>query len=341
MTSGTTIHRSTSYAYIVADDPSVAFAPVTNRPLGYQRDQFDLTLNYRISTGMSLRTGYRYDAMSRDYQNAERADTKENTLFAKWKVVPHAKVDLSLNAEASSRDGNNYQPPVGENPALRKYHLADRGRTKMGAAMTFMPTEQLDITASADYIRDEYHNSDIGLTEATQPTWTLDIAWRPHESVTTNAWYTREDIESSQAGEDAGSGAILGIPNWTADFDDTVHSVGLGGRVDGIRNKWDVGADIVHTRTAGEVELVNQVPGSVVTPYPDLKTSLTSLKLWTRYRYRKDLSWKLGYRYERYAADNWALDNLQADSVANLLLLDEETPDYDVHVITTSVSYQF
>jgi len=330
-----------SYAYIVADDPSVAFAPVQNRPLGYQRDQFDLTANYRISTGTSLRAGYRYDAMSRDYQNVERADTRENTLFAKWTMEPHARVDLSLNAEASSRDGSNYQPPVGENPALRKYYLADRGRTKIGASMHVMPTERLDITASTDYIRDEYHNSDIGLTQATQPTWTLDIAWQPRSDVTTSAWYTHEDIESTQAGEDEGAGAIQGIPNWTADFDDTVDTLGIGARITGIRSKWDVGADIMHSRATGEFALVNLVPLSVVTPYPDLKNSLTSLKLWTRYRYRKDLSWKLGYRYERYTADNWALDNLQADSVANLLLLDEETPDYDVHVISTSLVYHF
>ena len=51
--------------------------------------------------------------------------------------------------------------------------------------------------------------------------------------------------------------------------------------------------------------------------------------------------WKLGYRYESYSADDWALDNLQADSVDNLLLLDEETPDYDAHVITASVRYRF
>jgi len=324
-----------TYAYIVADDSSVAFAPVTNRPLGYQRDQFDLTLNYRISTGTSLRTGYRYDAMSRDYQNVERADTSENTLFAKWKMEPHAKVDLSLHAEAGTRDGSNYQPPPGENPALRKYHLADRDRTSVGASINYMPTERLDITASADYIRDDYDNSVIGLTGSTQPTWTVDVAWQPRSDITATAWYTREDIESSQAGSEAG----LSVPDWTAEFEDTVDSAGIGARITGIRSKWDVGADIVHTRTTGEVDLVNLAGG--VMPYPDLKTSLTSLKLWTQYRYRKDLSWKLGYRYERYRADNWALDNLQADSVANLLLLDEETPDYDTHVIAASVIYHF
>jgi hypothetical protein len=286
---------------------------------------------------MRLRGGYRYDALSRDYRNVERADTEEHTLFAKWNVVPHAKVDLDLHAEASRRDGSNYQPPAGENPALRKYHLADRDRSRIGASVTVLPSTRLDITASADYIRDDYDNSVIGLAGATRPTWTLDLAWRPHEAVTTSAWYTFEDIESRQAGSAAGTP----VPDWTAEFDDTVHSVGLGARVSGIRSKWDVGADLVHTRTTGAVTLANLAPGGLVDPYPDLKSSLNSLKLWTEYHYRNDIAWKVGYRYERYDADNWALDNLQAGSVGSLLLLDEETPDYDVHIIAASVRYHF
>ena len=322
-----------TYTYAVAD--SHLGTPAQNRPLSYQRDRFDLTANYRINSDMSVRGGYRYHAMSRDYAAAEREDTDENTLFAKWKLQAATNVGLSLHAEAGTRDGSNYQPPVGENPALRKYHLADRDRTSVGASINYMPTERLDITASADYIRDDYDNSVIGLTESTQPTWTVDVAWQPRSDITTTAWYTREDIESSQAGSEAG----LAVPDWTADFEDTVDSAGIGARITGIRNKWDVGTDLTYTRSSGEVALVNLAGG--VTPYPELKTALTSVKLWTEYRYRKDLSWKLGYRYERYTADNWALDNLQANSVANALLLDEDTPDYDVHVITASAILRF
>lgn len=324
-----------TYDYIVADsDPGT---PLANRPLGYARNQLDLSANYRINTAMSLRGGYQYDDMSRDYANAERADTKEHTLFAKWKVEPHEKVDLDLHAETGRRDGSNYQPPIGDNPALRKYHLADRDRIRTGAALTVMPTNRLDLTASADYIREDYDNSVIGLTAATRPTWTVDVAWRPHDAVTTHAWYTREAIESSQAGSEAGTP----VPDWNADFDDTVHSAGLGARISGIRSKWDIGADLAYTRTSGAVTLTNLAPPFTVDPFPDLASTLSSLKLWTLYHYRRNLSWSLGYRYERYRADNWALDNLQADSVNNLLLLDEETADYDVHVVTASVRYHF
>ena len=69
---------------------------------------------------MSLRGGYRFDDMSRDYTGAEREDTQENTLFGKWKIQPHADVDLALYAEAGDRDGSTYHPLVTENPAMLK-----------------------------------------------------------------------------------------------------------------------------------------------------------------------------------------------------------------------------
>ena len=81
--------------------------------------------------------------------------------------------------------------------------------------------------------------------------------------------------------------------------------------------------------------------GVPVTRYPDLKTSMTSIKLWTQYQYRKDIALRLNYWYERFSADNWAVDNLRENSVPDLLLLGEETLDYDVHVVSASIVYQF
>jgi MtrB/PioB family decaheme-associated outer membrane protein len=323
------------YDTIVAD--SFATTAAVNRPLSYDRNRADLTANYRINSAMSLRGGYRYDEMSRDYTGAEREDTREHSVFARWKLKPHTRVDLALYADASDRDGNSYNPPLTENPAMRKYYLADRERTRAGASIDFLASDRLSLAASADYIRDDYDNSEIGLTEATLPTYTLDLSYQPRDDITTYAWYTREDIESRQAGSEAGTV----IPDWKAEFTDTVDTFGAGAKITGIRSKWDVGADLVYTSTTGDVDLDNLAPAGTVTPYPDLETSLTSVKLWTRYRYRRDLSWKLSYRYERFDADNWALDNLQADSIGNLLLLGEETPDYDAHVMSASVIYHF
>ncbi len=310
---------------------------VENNPLGYERTRIDVGANYRIRSDMSLLGGYRYDRMSRDYQDAERDRTEENTLSAKWKLQPHAKVDVALYAEGGRRDGSNYRVPAGENPALRKYYLADRDRTRVGTSVDYLPSDTLSLSAGAAYSKDDYRNSDIGLTEATQPTYTLEVSYRPRQDTSTYASFTREDIRSRQAGSEAGTS----LPDWKADFDDTVNTYGAGAKVTGIRSKWDVGTDLVYTDSTGAIDMKNLVPGATVEPYPDLKTELTSIRLWTLYHYRKDLDLKLTYWYEKYSADNWALDDVQVNSVPNLLLFGEDTQDYDVHAVSASVLFHF
>ena len=328
--------RVDSFDTVVADSFNPA-GTVQNRPLSYDRKQVKLGANYRINTAMSLRGGYRYDDMSRDYTNAEREDTQENTLFAKWKIRPHADVDLALYAETGERNGSDYTALASENPALRKYYLADRVRRKVGASLEYQAADNLSLGASADRIKDDYKNSDIGLTESSQPSVTLDISWQPREDMTTHAFYNREDISSSQAGSEA---ATL-TPDWIAEFQDNVDTLGLGATMQGIHEKWDLGADLVFSSSQGIAELTDLGAGAAITSYPELKTALTSLKLWTRYHYRKDISLKMAYWYESYRSDDWSLDNLQADSFNNLLLLDEQTPDYNAYVIVASVIVHF
>ena len=308
-----------------------------NNPLSYERTHVDIGASYRMRANMSLRGGYGYDRMSRDYEDEERDLTEENTLSARWRLQPHSTLDLALYAEAGRRDGSNYRVPVGENPAMRKYYLADRDRTRVGTQLDYLPTATFGLSAGASYSKDDYRNSDIGLTEATQPSYTLELSYRPWENTTTYASFTREDIRSRQAGSELGTS----FPDWKAKFDDSVNTYGTGAKITGIGNKWDLGADLVFTDASGDVDLDNFVAGGTVDPYPDLHTELTSLKLWTLYHYRKDLALKLTYWYEKYSADNWALDDLQEDSVPGLLLFGEDTQDYDVHAVSASALFRF
>ena len=68
---------------------------------------------------------------------------------------------------------------------------------------------------------------------------------------------------------------------------------------------------------------------------------MSSLKLWALYRYRPNIAYKFSYWYDDFNSDNWALDDLQVDSVTNALLLGEESPDYNNHVVAVSVIYRF
>jgi hypothetical protein len=78
--------------------------------------------------------------------------------------------------------------------------------------------------------------------------------------------------------------------------------------------------------------------------FPDNLSEMYSIKLWTDYNYSKHWVYKLGYWYEEYLADNWAVDGhvpYDDNVVANTLLLGNTTMDYEVRVFTVSASYKF
>jgi MtrB/PioB family decaheme-associated outer membrane protein len=327
-----------TYDYVVLDSDNFTNT-ATNRPYSFKNNRFNLDANYRFNAITSLRGGYKYNEMKRSYTDAERDKTNEDTLFAKWKIKAHSTLDIALFAEASRRDGSDYNSLASENPALRKYYLADRDRTKVGTTIDFMATDKLFLTARVDYNQDDYSDSVIGLTEATQPVYTIDFSYTPRHNITTYGYYTYETIESSQAGSAAGTTTA----DWEADLEDTFDTIGIGAKWTDL-GKWDIGADIVLSKSSGSSEMRDLAVPGTAGQYPDTRTELTSVKLWTSYHHSKQLAYKLGLWFEEYSADNWAIDGLlpyDPAAVENVLLLGNETLDYNVYVITASASYRF
>jgi MtrB/PioB family decaheme-associated outer membrane protein len=327
-----------TYDYVVLDSDSFSNT-ATNRPYSFKNNRFNLDANYRFNAITSLRGGYKYNEMKRSYTDAERDKTQEDTLFAKWKIKAHSTLDIALFAEASKRDGSDYNSLVNENPAMRKYYLADRDRTKVGTTIDFMATEKLLLSARVDYNKDDYTDSAIGLTEATQPVYTVDFSYTPRHNITTYGYYTYETIESSQAGSAAGTTDA----DWQTDFEDTFDTIGIGAKWADL-GKWDIGADIVLSKSNGSSEMTDLSGVTTAGQYPDTRTELTSVKLWTDYNYSKQLAYKLGLWFEEYSADNWAIDGVAVYdplAVENMMFLGSETLDYNVYVITASMSYRY
>jgi MtrB/PioB family decaheme-associated outer membrane protein len=326
-----------TYDYVVLDS-HVSPTARTNNPYSYQKNRFKLDANYRFNAITSLRGGYKYEDSERSYTDAERESTTQDTLYGKWKIKAHATLDLTLHAETSQRDGSDYNPPANENPAMRKYFLADRDRDTLGAIIDFMATEKLFLSARADYNKDDYTNSTLGLNEATQPVYTLDFSYAPAHGISIYGYYTHEDTESIQTGQDITQTGT----DWTADFSDQFDTVGLGARLTEL-GRWEIGMDIVHSQSRGVIEMTDlQNPGTEI-QYPDTTTELSSIKLWTTYKYSEQLSYRLGYWFEQYDAQNWAIDGVPAYNPAsgNILLLGNESLDYQQHVVTVAASYRY
>jgi hypothetical protein len=65
------------------------------------------------------------------------------------------------------------------------------------------------------------------------------------------------------------------------------------------------------------------------------------VSLRARWQWRPQLAFNAGYRFEKYDSTDWALDGLEANQLANVILFGEDSPDYRVHVVGFSVVYTY
>jgi MtrB/PioB family decaheme-associated outer membrane protein len=251
--------------------------------------------------------------------------------------------DLLFKLARGVRDVSNYievpeiQPP--QNPLMRKYNMADRDRLLSKMHVSFLPTkENLTIGFSVDYATDDYTDSQIGLTEASEFSVHADAAMMLGESTRLHFFLGQQKIKSNQAGSSTFSIIPPGdpSPDWFANNNDTITTAGIG-FTQNITEQLDIGADFVMSRSVGEVTVTTTSPSV----FPDNVTNLDSLKLYANYQIKEAMSLYLGYWYESYDSSNWALDGVTPDTIPNVLSLGIQSPSYDVSVVALALRYQF
>jgi len=306
-----------------------------NLPYSFTENTGSLGADYRFNGRTRLSAGYKYE--KRERTNQEVRDTTENTVWARFRLRAIEYVDLELGAAHGDRDASNYDPVAeifpAENPLLRKYNMADRKRDTGSLHVGIMPHERVNIGLDADYSKDDYSDSVVGLTESRDTRFNADISVIVTDVTTLTVFGGRELIKSEQAGSQA-----YAAPDWFASNDDTFDNFGIGVKHQLITDKLDVGADYVWSRSTGEISVD---AGSPFTDFPDLKTSVDTLNLYAIYRLRDNLSLRAAYWYESYDSDDWLLDGVDPATIPNVIAFGEQSPEYDVNVVTLSVRYQF
>lgn len=320
-----------SYDYVVTDLFNVATAR-QNLPYSFKQHLFRSNVAYRLSNRSKMSLGVDYDKMERKNQEVE--DTEDYTVWGKLKFRPHENVDASIKYSYADRDNSAYGsvaqiiPP--QNPLLRLYNLAERTRNKLSGALSITPTDTLTLGLSADYYEDDYDDTAVGLTKTTSTSYTVDLSHMISENLTATAYYTREVLESDQAGSQG-----FATADWFLDDENTSDTVGMGINWSAIPDKLVIGADLVYADYNGEINYASAAA------YPDLESNLKSARLHSTWKMKENLSIKLAYRYEDYSEDDWAKDGIDVDTLPTVLGLGDDTQDYDVHAVAISVRYDF
>ncbi len=305
-----------------------------NVPYGFDRLRMNVSGDYRPFETVRVAAGYDYTELDRDFQ--EVAEQTEDTGWGRVQWRPNQYLDISARGGISRREVNRYDEmlaaSLGQNPLLRKFNLAYRYRQfgELSASASF-PELPITIGAQATYADDSYSNSLLGLTAGDELRLAVDVSWSVSDQASVYLSGGFDDIDSQQAG----SGAFS-TPDWQASHSDQFYSAGGGLRIAGIGDKVDLQLD--YTRAQGTTQ-IDVTGGGGPSRFPDLESTLDSLRVKILYRWSEKLEASLQLRYENFPTEDWALQGVAPDTLPTILTLGAQPYDDEVWIAGIGFRY--
>ncbi|HEX6020063.1 MAG TPA: MtrB/PioB family outer membrane beta-barrel protein, partial [Burkholderiaceae bacterium] len=202
-----------------------------------------------------------------------------------------------------------------------------------GGRADFTPAEGVTLGFNADYAKDKYDDSAIGLTEARTYSYGGDFSAAFSDQTQVYAFVQLERIRSDQAGSQT-----FAQPDWTGRSEDRTNSAGVGVKHQAMGGKLELGAEATLTRMYNDVTVD---AGVASPPFPTITTAVDRLRLRAVYQLQKDLSLVGSWWWERYDSADWHLDGVGPATVSNLLAFGDPSPRYKVNVLQLGVRYRF
>ena len=309
----------------------------TNIPYSYERSRLNLSGHFDLFKTVRVSGGYERSTYDRDFQ--EVAEQTEDSGWGRVRWRPNAFIEVSARGGAAERDVERYDEAfaasLGQNPLMRKYNLAYRyrqfGELTFAASLRERP---LSLTINALYANDDYQKSQLGLLEGDDLRVAADLSWSFSDtaSMYLNAGY--ENIESLQAGSEQFS-----TPDWQASNTDDFNTAGVGFRINQIADKIDLQLDYIRSEGSSEIALTSASAG--LSQFPDLESTLDSLRIRLSYRVSERLELALRLRYESFMAEDWALEGVGPATIPVILTLGANPYDYDVFMFGLGFRYLF
>lgn len=175
-------------------------------------------------------------------------------------------------SNALYQNGNRISELLG----MRRFNMADRDRNMLKSSINWQATDRLSLQAGFNWNKDDYGNSDYGLTDGRNWALNLDGTFAVNENLSFNAFYNHEDQQSRSAGNTytansitvaVGAANVLSggcypnvttknqnnkidpCLNWSADMQDRVDTLGISFKRDKLlAGKLDLAGDLSYTR---------------------------------------------------------------------------------------------
>jgi hypothetical protein len=315
-----------TYQNAVIGDWAVTNQVHENEPTSYMRNNLDLEASYSAFRYLSVGAGYALEAQDRTFRIFP--NTKENTFRVSADSTGNQWVTFRAKYERSSRSGSDFQQhfldEVGEQPTLRHYDLADRERNRFLAMVTVMPLPYLSLNASAGRGKDDYEETGFGLLDSDNTSWAAGFDVTPIDPVTIGATYAQEKYNTLQKSRSSNPPTATDRTffderrDWTLDADDDVRTLNAYADVNGFFPRTNV--RLAYDFSDGETTYVyNLRPDQTLfttTPLRQLRPVTNEhhgARVDVQYFVRPNIAIGLGYYFEDYKVDDFALGNETID----------------------------
>lgn len=350
------------YPYIGADsqDQRPYEEGRINLPYSYTRTEGDAVLTWNVARAARLKGGVEYEHYERDYQ--EVADSHEFTWLAGISLRGWSMGSLNFDYRNSTRNIDRYNgnvpliashipgvigPEEWENhPLLRKYFLTSRDREEYRLRADLVPMPELNFGFSMSQAKDKYDDTYIGLNDAQVRSWTIDGGWYPKDGISFTGFYTNDRYDASQTGRTFSNVGQADDPDrdWWVDYKDRVKTwnaaVTFSDIGDGMGWKGlDAGVNYTYSNTRSNIEVTAESTNTA--PLPDLIAKMRSLAFWASFATGERSSLRLSAEKADLRTKDWGLDNVEVNTLVNVLLLGESAANYDLWLISGSWTYRF
>jgi len=307
----------------------------SNIPYSFERSTFNISADYDLFDTVRVSGGYDRKSIDRDFQ--EVANQTEDSGWGRVRWRPNEIVQVVARGGASERDIDAYNETfaatLGQNPLMRKYNLAYRYR-RFGevTVVASLPNKPVSLTVNGMFADDDYSQSQLGLTGGEDLRLAADLSWALSDNTSIYLSGGYENIESEQAGSE-----LFGTPDWRASSSDDFYTFGGGFRARKIADKFDLQLD--YTRSDGTSEIEMSSAGMTGSRFPDLESKLDFLRLRLSYQRTERTQIDINLRYQRFKAEDWALQGVGPATIPVVLTLGAEP--YDDQTVVFGIGFRY
>ena len=312
-----------------------AFRQNTLRDL--ERSTYNVNASYRIASGYRLQAGYERKDVERTF--SEREQTNDDNFWMKFNVRALDNVTVNLKVEHANRSGSKYEAnnltSSENNSLMRKYYLADRDRNAFELKLTHTPNNWMNLGITTRYAKDEYDDTQIGLTESKDYGYDANVNIQFNEYIDGYLFGSQQWINSNQAGSQSFSSL-----DWEDDIEDEFINLGAGLRYSGLmQDRLTLGVDYLFSNSISDTLLYSNVNAiDMSSTYDEYYSYSDSASMYADYVLSEQMALKLTYRYERYFDTDAA--NVGVNDIAGMITLGDIDHNYNAHQVMLAFTYK-